>query len=51
MDTFNIKEIEKPYKIINKNLDDFKEKLEEKAELTDEQKKELIQKAFTVEAY
>ena len=51
MDTFNIKEIEKPYKIINKNLDDFKEKLEEKAELTDEQKKELIQKAFPVEAY
>jgi hypothetical protein len=51
MDPFNIKEIEKPYKIINKNLDDFKEKLEEKAELTDEQKRDLIQMAFPVEAY
>ncbi len=42
MDQFNIKDIQKPYKIKQEDLNGFKLKLEEKAKLTNEQKKDLI---------
>jgi len=42
MDQFNIKDIEKPYKIKQENFAGFKQKLKDNTQLSDEQKRKII---------
>ena len=48
MDSFNLKDIEKPFKIIQQNLDDFNDEIKKKCELTAEQIKKLLENAEPV---
>jgi hypothetical protein len=42
MEAFNIKDMEKPYKIKEENVNGFKKKMENKIKLKDSEKKLLI---------
>ena len=42
MEAFNIKDMEKPYKIKEENVNEFKKKMENKIKLKDSEKKLLI---------
>ena len=45
MDSFNVKDIELPFKIIQKNLDEYNQKILKLSEVSDQEKKELLEKA------
>ena len=45
MESYSVKDIQQPYKIIQNNLDEYNLKIQKLSELTDQDKKEHLEKA------